>query len=402
MPPTTALPQQQRGARHAGNRRKPKSGLRLRRRRRLTPEQRRRRKIVRRSILAVFAIFFSVTGYSIFNALTAPNSDTLLEKFVEWGRGHYLTAEVSWLENFQYSHNKPAVGGKLNGSQLQQLKADQTKTIGLQPTIASFVTPAAAGEGVYKAVETLKGQPVVQEAFIRPDSQHTSYLVGVSWINQKSVKFAMHPGTQEPGGSWTETSYLTPAQRVGLLATWNGGFRMQDANGGFYLDGRTVNTLVNGKASEIFYKDGSMSVGMWGRDATMSSNVVGVRQNLQLLVDNGQVTADVNNPSEALWGITINNADFVWRSGVGVTKAGDIVYAGGPAMSVGTLANVLQRAGAERAMELDINTDWVSFMTYNATGDPMNPTPQKLVDFFRPANRYFSASSRDFVAVYTR
>jgi len=87
------------------------------------------------------------------------------------------------------------------------------------------------------------------------------------------------------------------------------------------------------------------------------------------------------------------------RSGVGVTASGDIVYAMGPALSVQSLATILQRAGAVRAMELDINPVWVSFMTYTAHGDAA-PTPVKLTGFSRPADRYFHPSTRDFVAVY--
>ena len=54
----------------------------------------------------------------------------------------------------------------------------------------------------------------------------------------------------------------------------------------------------------------------------------------------------------------------VWRSGVGVTSTGAIVYVGGPSLNITDLADVLVRAGAVRAMELDINTDWVNFASY--------------------------------------
>jgi hypothetical protein len=47
-----------------------------------------------------------------------------------------------------------------------------------------------------------------------------------------------------------------------------------------------------------------------------------------------------------------------------------LIYAGGNSLSVLSLAKTLQAAGAVRAMELDINTDWVSFATYH----PHSPT----------------------------
>jgi len=49
-------------------------------------------------------------------------------------------------------------------------------------------------------------------------------------------------------------------------------------------------------------------------------------------------------------------------------------------------------------MQLDINKAWVSYMAYSHSGG--NATPHKLGDFQRPADRYLSPTSRDFVAVY--
>ena len=65
----------------------------------------------------------------------------------------------------------------------------------------------------------------------------------------------------------------------------------------------------------------------------------------------------------------------MWRSGLGVTADGALVYVGGPGLDIADLANILVRAGAVRAMELDINTDWVNYSTYQPStpdggGDP--------------------------------
>ena len=46
--------------------------------------------------------------------------------------------------------------------------------------------------------------------------------------------------------------------------------------------------LRAGAASFVIYVDGTATVGQWGRDVTMTPNVTSVRQNLDLLVDNGQ------------------------------------------------------------------------------------------------------------------
>ena len=53
-----------------------------------------------------------------------------------------------------------------------------------------------------------------------------------------------------------------------------------------------------------------------------------------------------------------------------MTANGALVYVGGPDLNITDLADLLVRAGAVRAMELDINTDWVNLATF----DPSTPT----------------------------
>jgi hypothetical protein len=85
-----------------------------------------------------------------------------------------------------------------------------------------------------------------------------------------------------------------------------------------------------------------------------------------------------------------------------VDRRGDLLYAAANDQTVESLAEILRRAGAVRAMELDINPEWVSYMWYSPRAGRGSPTPHKLAAFVRPAHRYYSASSRDFFAVYGR
>jgi hypothetical protein len=51
-------------------------------------------------------------------------------------------------------------------------------------------------------------------------------------------------------------------------------------------------------------------------------------------------------------------------------------------------------------MELDINSYWVSFITYGAPGAE---DPSKLLEGMeRPATRYLEPDDRDFFALYSR
>ena len=111
----------------------------------------------------------------------------------------------------------------------------------------------------------------------------------------------------------------------------------------------------------MVYPNGTSTVGKWGQDVTMTPDVVSVRQNLDLLVDGGQPVPGLNATDTSQWGYTLGNQVYVWRSGLGVTADGALVYVGGPGLNITDLADLLARAGAVRAMELDINTDWVNF-----------------------------------------
>jgi hypothetical protein len=130
----------------------------------------------------------------------------------------------------------------------------------------------------------------------------------------------------------------------------------------------------------------------------VGANVVFARQNLPLIVDQGRPNPNLNDGPE--WGATLGNAIEVWRSGIGVDRSGNLIYAAAEDQTVSSLARILIHAGAVRAMELDINSYWVSFITYAAPNalDPSN----LLSGMERPASRYLSPDDRDFFAVYSR
>ena len=91
------------------------------------------------------------------------------------------------------------------------------------------------------------------------------------------------------------------------------------------------------------------------------------------------------------------------RSGVGITADGALVYVAGPALTARSLAESLQRAGAVRAMTLDINPEWVTFNFYShAAGQPTDLTGTKLYpQMQRSADRYLPPvlEARDFFEV---
>jgi hypothetical protein len=137
----------------------------------------------------------------------------------------------------------------------------------------------------------------------------------------------------------------------------------------------------------------------------MTSSVYAVRQNLSLILDGGLVTPEVFHNSMRSWGATISNQVLVWRSGIGVTRNGALIYACGPGLSIESLANILKVAGSVRAMEMDINSTWVSFISFRPVigAQPDAKNGRKLLPTMAgDAGRYLGASTRDFFAVLAR
>jgi hypothetical protein len=340
------------------------------------------------------------------------NGQSFGANLAEWARDHYLGPIVTFGEWLSY--NPPKVGGKPTfaytvpkGEQVTPV-GGKGKHKGFVPDIPSTVKPLAAGpplsgEGQWRVVEKVKGEPAILITFLR-DATYTSYSSGIASLDQRLVKFSLRPGTEDPGhANWGVPNYIPPGQRASLLATFNGGFKLDSARGGFYLNGIYHGSLVDGAATIVYYKNGTVKVGEWGRDFTMNSKIDGVRQNLRLLIDHGKVSPNLNQDIETKFGATLGGGYYVWRSGLGITKDHRIIFVYGQALNVQDLAELLQRAGVVEGMQMDINPAWMKFDYYKADGRPGDPTPVPLLPSQQPSPySYYTPSTRDFTAVYAR
>ncbi len=156
--------------------------------------------------------------------------------------------------------------------------------------------------------------------------------------------------------------------------------------------------MAEGAATFVRYANGRYDVVAWHGGPRVGPNIVFARQNLPLIVNGGRDNPNLNDGPE--WGATLGNAIQVWRSGIGIDRHGNLIYAAANYQTVHSLADILRHAGAVRAMELDINSYWISFNTYAAPGAG---DPSKLLgETERAAERYLTPDDRDFFAVYLR
>jgi hypothetical protein len=351
--------------------------------------------------LAVLTFVGYLVATLIFALLNPSYGASLSTRASQWGRQHGLATVVSWAADQAYHWDLPKEGGTPPAGSFGTgaiTKTYKSPLVLAQPVI--IVSPAKhqlPGEGVWHVAgrTTANGIPTMYEAFVRPDAVHTSYVVGVVWMDTNLLTALLYSGSQIPGGGpFWHNAPISATRSKTLVAAFNAGFLMQNADGGYYTDGKTYMKLRNGAASVVIFKNGRMVVAKWGRDVLMTNQIASVRQNLDLIVDNSKEIHGLRNPKSTKWGTVVGPNQDVWRSGLGITKSGALVYVGGPGMSLSDLANVMLRAGVEEGMELDYGLDWVQLSSFTGVPDhaidASNGT-SLLSSMPGEPNRYFSS-----------
>ena len=255
----------------------------------------------------------------------------------------------------------------------------QVAPLGTGPKPGGSVAWAPAGRYVL-------GRPVVYRGNVGG--------VEVAWLDPSLLRPVFVPGTGDGGGPWAWGGMVAPEAQGQLVAAFNGGFKLGDLPGGWYADGRVNKGLVPGQASLVIYADGHAVVGEWGRDVGLTPDVVSVRQNLGLLVDGARPVPAAGSPGS--WGGSVAGVATA-RGAVGVDANGGLVWAGGR-LSPLDLANALIAAGAVRAMQMDINPDWVTFVLYDQNPDG-SVRGGRVMGTGGPGGVYLSPYARDFFAM---
>jgi hypothetical protein len=361
----------------------------------------------RRILLLALAICLVPAALSWIQAMGRPRNIGVGVATVEWVRSHGGNPLVSQVEDWYYELNAPAKGGPPLRALPQVGVADAAShpesgesTPYRPPPIKPLIHPALPGEGIWRPASALgRAWPPVLLTTFRSDPEYPQFVAGVAWIDSLRTHLAYVPGLAEPPGIEHRGPAEVPAaKRRRLAATFNGGFPLETSNAGLVYRDERIAPMVNGIATLIEYRDGRVDIRPWEHGERPSPKVTFAKQNLPAIIDEGRLNPNLSDGPE--WGATVNNAVRVWRSGLGVDSRGNLIYAAANDQTVESLAKILQRAGAVRAMELDINEDWTSFISYRHPGarEPSNLLPE----MFRPDTRYLTPDERDFFAVYVR
>jgi hypothetical protein len=246
--------------------------------------------------------------------------------------------------------------------------------------------------GSWRAVAWVRGAPA---AWVAERSGVT-----LMRFDQSLVHLTLHAGSSDGGvGGWRYGDRITQREVHLVIAAFNGGFKLNYRDVGFLSGGRVAVPLKAGLASIVTYTDGSTEIGAWREGVPRAGKTVfSVLQNQQLLVDRGVAAANVSSCVISCWGETIGGRTSVARSALGITASGQLVWAAGEELEPAGLASALIGAGAVRAVELDINPDWVAgylYVHHRGGPSPVPVVPGQL----GIAGKLLEPDSRDFLAI---
>ena len=364
-------------------------------------------------MLLVVAGLLAPVVYSYVTTMVKPSSLPLSVRTVEWIRANHGAWAVNLVERYWYTWHAPKPGGPalktlpIIGTVVPRATTRRparthraVPIVYRPPRVRPLIRPALPGEGAWHSVgPAVAGAAPVLVTTFRSERAYPRIVAYVAWIDHTRTQLALYPGRYEPPHASPRGPIEVPhGERWRLLATFNSGFTYGDGHGGFALNGDTAAPLRDGQGTLVAYRDGSVNVISWRGREEPGRRVVLARQNLPLLVVGGRPSARITDGSA--WGDTLGNAVRVWRSGVGVDAHGNLIYAAADYQTAQTLAAILIHVGAVRAIELDINAEWPSFITYGHYGgrDPLKLVP----NYQQPEGRYLAPDDRDFFAVYRR
>jgi hypothetical protein len=365
----------------------------------------------RRLIAVSLLVVVSVPAYSYTTTMLQPSSLPLWPRSVEWLRAHHGNWLVDEVEHYYYSWTAPSKGGP----QLTSLpsvgfaarhidaptrrRARRHGAVWPRP-IEPVFAHRLPGEGAWRRTgRDVRGRPPVLVTTFRTELDYPRIVAYVAWFDHTRTALAFYPGRYEPPSAPVRGPMQIPfGERWRVLASFNSGFIYSDGHNGSSIGGSLYEPLQQGLATLIAYRDGHVDIRSWNGGSVAGREIAFARQSLPLIIDHGRLNPNLNDSSQ--WGFTLGNAVRVWRTGAGIDRRGNLIYAAADYQTVTTLARILQRAGAVRAMQLDINPEWPTLITY-AHHHGLIPT-RVVPNVQQPATRYLVPDDRDFFAVYRR
>ncbi|MGH7298455.1 MAG: hypothetical protein ACRELB_26175, partial [Polyangiaceae bacterium] len=245
--------------------------------------------------------------------------------------------------------------------------------------------------------------------YLRPDEERPYAKVLLVAMDLRQLDLDMEAGVEDPepltGPHGTGRIPRDPAVCRRVAAAFNGAFKTEHGHYGMMVHRRVLLPPVPGAATVLTLDDGRVGFGTWGADRKVGGilgvpddAIVSFRQNLDPLVDRGQVNPTGRN----LWGFTLPGKGVqTERTGLCVTTSGHLLYAWGDDVSATTLAKAMKMAGCDYGMHLDMNPYHTGFL-FTAIDDLAGKKYKSQLlttGMSIPTERYIQYSPKDFFYV---
>ena len=264
--------------------------------------------------------------------------------------------------------------------------------------IAPLVQPARSGEGQWRPVAVLGGTPVAWGMSMRPLVDDPTILASAAVVDQTKLKAALFNGPLIPGpGPWNNTDHVMAAALPSLVAEFNGGFEFRHVKGGYFTEGQMVKPLKNDQATLGIRTDGTLALGVLGRDMFNDGSWVSLRQNLPPVVLNAK--ASIDQFPGTYWGDNFHGILITYRSGVCTLADGRLMYVFIGKTDINGLVKGLVAMGCQTAMELDINGTFPQFATFTNFGTSTRSGILLDTRMGHP-DRSLVSSAKDFIAFF--
>lgn len=264
------------------------------------------------------------------------------------------------------------------------------------------------GEGVWRdfPLALFPGQEVMAYTYLRTDPSRDFSITTLVQMDMSHLRMGSVAGIKQPGGPIGKPGPgKVPADIVtsgNLVAAFDGGFQYKDGQYGMIVGDTTYLPLKNGLGTLIGYSDGTLKIVDYeGQD--LGSDIDFVRQNCPILISDGQITIN-DERSRQIWGrLAKGTSDiYTWRSGLGLTKSGNLIFAVGNNLTPSTLAAALQAAGAVNAIQLDINPVWVRFNIFDSIGNGKYNSTTLTKQLQDGSRDYLNGYAKDFFYLYKK
>ena len=151
---------------------------------------------------------------------------------------------------------------------LDLLSRDPLELLRLDNIKPLYTSPVLPGEGIWETCNSPrdeKGSPIFYKTFYRPSVDFPNAIVHMMIVDMSKAFMQYYVGSQEPAAP-DATSEVEGELRSRMLAITNAMWQQRHSHGaGAIFRGRVLYPMVDGMATLIVYRDGSVDIQEWSK-----------------------------------------------------------------------------------------------------------------------------------------